>query len=204
MSEIRAVVFDLGGVLVDWNPRYVFHDQYFKSEEERQYFFEKVCTAEWNENQDAGYSIEKATEEKIAEFPSWEKAIRDYYGKWKHMLKDEIANTVKIFKALRKNSRIKLYALTNWSAETFPVALNKFDFLHEFDGILVSGTEKTRKPFPAFYKILLDRYNLKPEETLFIDDSRRNVLAAKELGINTIHFNSPEELEEELKNIKLI
>jgi 2-haloacid dehalogenase len=195
---VKAVVFDLGGVLVDWNPRYVFKDDYFKSEEERLFFFDKVCTAEWNENQDAGYSISAATEEKIREFPGWEPAIRDYYGRWEEMLREEISETVELLKQLRANPSLKLYALTNWSAETFPVALNKFPFLQLFDGIVVSGIEKTRKPFPEFYKLLMDRYGLRPDETLFIDDSLRNVKAAQLAGMQAVLFTSPSQLKEDL------
>jgi 2-haloacid dehalogenase len=195
---VKAVVFDLGGVLVDWNPRYVFTDDYFKSEEERLFFFDKICTAEWNENQDAGYPISIATEEKIREFPQWESAIRDYYGRWEDMLREEISESVDVLKQLRENPALKLYALTNWSAETFPVALNKFPFLQLFDGIVVSGIEKTRKPFPEFYKLLMDRYDLRPAETLFIDDSLRNVKAAQLAGMQAVLFTSPSQLKEDL------
>jgi 2-haloacid dehalogenase len=195
---VKAVIFDLGGVLVDWNPRYVFTDDYFKSEEERLFFFDKICTAEWNENQDAGYPISIATEEKIREFPQWESAIRDYYGRWEDMLREEISESVDVLKQLRENPALKLYALTNWSAETFPVALNKFPFLQLFDGIVVSGIEKTRKPFPEFYKLLMDRYDLRPAETLFIDDSLRNVKAAQLAGMQAVLFTSPSQLKEDL------
>ena len=204
MPTIDAVIFDLGGVMIDWNPRYVFRENYFENPEHLEFFLDKVCTPEWNETQDAGYPISKATEEKIAEFPQWENAIRDYYGRWKEMLKGEIPGTVELFRQLKKDRRLKLYALTNWSAETFPIALQRFDFLHEFDGRVVSGEEKMRKPFPGFYQLLLDRYELKAAETLFIDDSLRNVKAAEELGIRSIHFRSADPLKKELISMGLI
>jgi 2-haloacid dehalogenase len=200
---IHAVIFDLGGVLIDWNPRYFFDDHYFASEKDRQFFFDKVCTAEWNENQDAGHPLAKATNEKIAEFPDWEKAIRDYYGRWEEMLKAEIPESVAIFKKLKENRSLKLYALTNWSAETFPIALKRFDFLHWFDGRVVSGEENNRKPFPEFYQLLLDRYHLQASEALFIDDSLRNVKAASELGIKSIQFISPAQLKKDLEDLGL-
>src|SRR5258705_3301568 len=128
MFDINTILFDLGGVLIDWNPRYVFDNDYFDTIKERDYFLENICTDAWNENQDAGYPIAKATEERIALFPEWEKAIRDYYGRWTEMLHGPIRETVDIFRELKQNSRLKTYALTNWSTETFPIALERFDF----------------------------------------------------------------------------
>ncbi len=199
MTGINTIIFDLGGVLIDWNPNYVFHKDYFESQEQRDYFFNNICTADWNERQDAGYPIAKATEEKLAEFPEWERPIRDFYGRWTEMLGGPIHATVDIFRELKQNSDLKFYALTNWSAETFPIALERFDFLQWFDGRVVSGEEKMRKPFPKFYQLLLNRYNVKPGEALFIDDSLRNVKAAKKLGINSIHFHSSEQLRSDLQ-----
>ncbi|MEO5947085.1 MAG: HAD family phosphatase [Chitinophagaceae bacterium] len=198
---INTVIFDLGGVLIDWNPDYVFDEKYFESQEQRDFFFQDVCTPDWNENQDAGYPIAKATEEKLAEFPDWEKPIKDFYGRWMEMLGEQIQGTVDILKKIKKNKNLKFYALTNWSAETFPVALKRFEFLQWFDGIVVSGAEKMRKPFPEFYQLLLDRYSINPEEALFIDDNLRNVKAAEDLGIKSIHFQEPSGLDLELRNI---
>ena len=204
MYKINTIIFDLGGVLIDWDPRYVFHDDYFDTTETRDYFFENICTPDWNENQDAGYPIAKATEERIALFPEWEKEIRDYYGRWTEMLKGPIDETIEILKELKKNSKLKIYALTNWSAETFPIALERFDFLKWFDGLVVSGEEKMRKPFPEFYRLLLERYHVKPEEALLIDDSLRNVKAAELLGIKSIHFKNAKELRDQLINFHVI
>lgn len=198
MVGINTIIFDLGGVLIDWNPGYVFDENYFESKEQRDFFFNNVCTADWNENQDAGYPIAKATEEKLAEFPEWEKPIRDFYGRWVDMLGGPIHETVDIFRTLKQNSDLKFYALTNWSAETFPIALEKFDFLHWFDGRVVSGEEKMRKPFPEFYQLLLNRYGVKPEEALFIDDNLRNVKAAEDLGIKSIFYKEHSQLKDDL------
>jgi 2-haloacid dehalogenase len=115
------------------------------------------------------------------------------------MLGGEIKGSVSVLRRLNDNSGYKLLALTNWSAETFPIALKRFDFLHWFDGIVVSGTEKTRKPFPKIYQTTLKRYNLKASESLFIDDNKRNITAAHKLGIHTIEFNNPDQLEKDLK-----
>lgn len=202
--SFTTIIFDLGGVLIDWSPRYVFNDQYFSSEEERTYFFENICTHDWNEAQDAGRSIVEATQMLIAEHPEWESAIRDFYGRWTDMLGGPIRETVEIFKQLRDNNKHKIYALTNWQAGLFEIALVRYDFLHWFDGRVVSGVEKTRKPFPDFYHILLDRFRVNPEEAVFIDDNLRNVDAAKALGIHSLHFTSPAQLKADLEDLHLL
>jgi 2-haloacid dehalogenase len=203
-KSIDTVIFDLGGVLIDWNPFYVFHDAYFETPEQRKFFFENVCTSDWNENQDAGYPIAKATEEKLAEFPEWEKPIRDFYGRWEEMLGDAIHETLEIFNELKRNQDLKLYALTNWSAETFPIALDRFEFLHRFDGRLVSGEEGTRKPFPDFYQILFEKYSINPSSAIFIDDNLRNVKAGEEHGMTSIHFTNPADLKKILTKMNVL
>ncbi len=198
-KSIDTIIFDLGGVLIDWNPRYVYR-KIFNTEEEVEWFLENVTTPEWNENQDAGYPLHRATEELIAKHPEWEPEIKAYYGRWLEMLGDAIHETVEMLQQLKKTGRYKLYALTNWSGETFPHALKRFEFFKLFDGVVVSGEEKMRKPSAEFYKILLDRYRLDPAETIFIDDSLRNVKGAEAVGIAGIHFHNPKQLKEELKN----
>ena len=197
--KIKNIIFDLGGVLIDWNPEYVYLKEFEGNRKKMQTFFNEVCTFDWNENQDAGYSLSKATKDRIILFPEQESLIRMYYDRWEEMLGGEIKGSVSILRRLNDNSRYKLVALTNWSAETFPIALKRFDFLHWFDGIVVSGTEKTRKPFPKIYQTTLKRYNLKASESLFIDDNKRNIAAAYKLGIQTIEFHNPDQLEKELK-----
>ena len=159
---------------------------------------------EWNEQQDAGRSIKEANEELLAKHPEWKEYIEAYYGRWTEMLGGPIKDSVEIFRQLKESNQYKLYALTNWSAELFPIALERYDFLHWFDGRVVSGEEKLRKPFPRFYQLILDRYNLLPKHTLFIDDSLRNIKAAEEMGFQCIHFTSPEQLKSELLNKKIV
>jgi 2-haloacid dehalogenase len=202
-SKINTIIFDLGAVLIDWNPRYMYR-KIFKTEEEMEWFLENITTGDWNENQDAGYPLHKATEELIAKHPEWESEIRSYYGRWIEMLGEQIHETVEILDRLQKNNSFKLYALTNWSAETFPKALERFEFLKWFDGIVVSGEEKTRKPFPEFFKILLERYNIDPSTSLLIDDNLRNIKGAEAVGINGIQFSNAEQLKTDLKNIYAI
>lgn len=197
---IKAIIFDLGGVLIDWNPRYLYR-QLFSSEEEINEFLEKVCTPAWNEEQDGGRSLAEATEVLIKEFPEKQEYIKAYYNRWEEMLNGPIEGTLDLFKRLKESSSLRFYALTNWSSETFPVALQKYDFLSWFDGIVVSGHEKLRKPAPEFYQLLLTRYELKAQECVFIDDSLRNVEAARKVGIPSVHFQSPEQLATELKSL---
>ena len=203
MPEINTIIFDLGGVLLDWNPMYVYKD-YFESDEKRNYFFENICTNDWNEEQDAGRSIVDATQLLVAKFPDWEQPVRDFYGRWTEMLKGPIYETVEIFKQLKESGKYKIYALTNWQADLFHIALVRYNFLHWFDGRVVSGEEGTRKPFPEFYQRLLDRYDVKPEEALFIDDNLRNVKAAEKMGIISIHFKNPQQFIQQLKEAGLL
>lgn len=202
--KIETIIWDLGGVLIDWNPQYVFNETYFESEEKRDYFFRHICTSDWNEEQDAGRSIVEATQLLVSEFPDWEKPIRDYYGRWTDMLNGPVQDTVEIFRMLRDSNRFKQYALTNWQANLFDIALVRYDFLHWFQGRVVSGEEKTRKPFPDFYKRLLDRYNVDPSTAIFIDDNLRNVKAAEELGIKSIHFHNPGQLKQAFSDIHIL
>jgi 2-haloacid dehalogenase len=195
---IDTIIFDLGGVLIDWNPMYVFNGIFAGNEERKTYFFDNICTHDWNEQQDAGRSLQAATDELLAKHPEWESEIRAYYGRWREMLGGPIHDTVEILKKLKNAESHRLYALTNWSAETFPVALELYEFLHWFEGIVVSGVEKTRKPFPEFYQIMLDRYQIAPQRAIFIDDNYRNVKGAEALGIHGIHFQSPGQLQQAL------
>jgi 2-haloacid dehalogenase len=200
---INTIIFDLGNVLIDWNPKYVF-DKRFEDEEKKKYFFENICTMEWNEMQDAGRPIKEATEELVTKHPEWKEHIEAYYKEWKDMLGGPLHDTVEIFRQLKQSGRFKLYALTNWSAELFPTALEMYEFLHWFDGRVVSGEEKMRKPDPKFYQILLKRFNVQAAEALFIDDNFRNIEAARKIGINSIHFTSARELKEELIKSQLL
>lgn len=198
--KTKAIIFDLGGVLIDWNPAYVF-DKVFDDAETKKHFFENICTPAWNEEQDGGRSIKEATDLLVAQHPDWKEHIETYYSRWEEMLGGPMPDTVAILKSLKESGRYKLYALTNWSAELFPKALKLYDFLYWFDGRVVSGEERLRKPFPQFYHLLLDRYNLKPDETIFIDDNLRNVHAAEAIGIKSIQFLSAPQLHEDLKKL---
>lgn len=199
-DKITTIIFDLGAVLIDWNPRYMYRT-IFSDEAEMEKFLEEITTSDWNEEQDAGRLLSEGTEILVQKFPEHETNIRAFYGRWEEMLGEAFHDTVEIFKRLKESGKYKIYALTNWSAETFPVAFERFGFLKWFDGIVVSGAEKMRKPTPEFYHILLDRYSIKPQEALFIDDNYRNILAAEKIGINCIHFTSAAQLENALEQL---
>ena len=200
---INTIIFDLGAVLIDWNPHYMYRTL-FDNEEEMKNFLATVATPDWNEEQDAGRSLYEGTELLVKQYPQHEENIRAFYTRWDEMLGDAFWDTVEILKQLKESGRYKLYALTNWSAETFPKAQQKFEFLKWFDGIVVSGEEKMRKPAPEFYHILLNRHHINSNEALFIDDNYRNIAAAEKLGIKSIHFTGAEALRDRLKELNVL
>lgn len=190
---INSIVFDLGAVLIDWNPEYLYRE-ILPDEEERSYFLREICNHDWNIQQDAGRSWKDAIEELTAKYPHYSQEIESYWHQWPRMLGGPITGTVQILEELAGHYPYRLLALTNWSAETWPHALERFDFLHKFEGILVSGQEKMKKPDPAIYERLISRYQLIPQSTLFIDDNPGNVQAAKASGMEAVQFTTPEDL----------
>ncbi len=203
MKIIRNIIFDLGGVLIDWNPDYMYQSLII-NEQERKHFLDHICTLAWNEEQDGGRSIHEANQLLISKFPDKKDLILAFYDRWEEMLKGPIEGSVEILRKLKENKAYNIYALTNWSAETFPRALELFDFLHWFDGRIVSGEENTRKPFKEIYELTLSRFDLDPSETVFIDDNMRNIKAAETCGISSIHFQNPEILLRDLEKYNIL
>ncbi|MFM1961448.1 MAG: hypothetical protein RLZZ172_293 [Bacteroidota bacterium] len=203
MTQINTIIFDLGGVLIDWNPEYLYK-KLIPDTTERKWFLENICTSEWNEEQDGGRSIAEANSLLIDQYPTYKSLIEAFYDRWEEMLGGSIAETVSIFNNLRKTGNFKIYALTNWSAETFPKALDLFEFLHWFDGRLVSGEEMTRKPFDDFYERLITKFSIDKSSAIFIDDNYRNVIAAERLGIKSYHFTSAADLKRDLLAMGLL
>ena len=199
--KVENIIFDFGGVLVDWNPRYLYRD-YFRSDSEMENFLRTVCTDEWNIEQDRGRSLAEGTRLLQEKYPEFHSLIQLYYDKWEVMLQGDIPETVSLLYRLKE--KFNIYGLTNWSAETITIAYKRFPFFGEFKGIVVSGEEKMIKPDKRLYHLLLDRYKLKAGNTIFIDDNLNNVKAAEELGMNAIHFKSPGQLETELQSIGAI
>jgi len=199
MTKMTTIIFDLGGVLIDWNPEYVFREV-IPDAKRRQYFFDNICTHDWNVEQDAGRRISVATQLLVDQFPDWEAEIRTFYDRWEDMLGGPITETVELLRELRDQGEHRLLALTNWSNETFPVALERYDFLHWFEGIVVSGDEQTRKPFPDIYQTLLSRYAVDPAQAIFIDDAIKNIAGAEAVGIRGIHFQDAAALRQTLRD----
>jgi len=201
--NIKNIIFDLGGVLIDWNPEYLYK-KIIKEDDKRKWFLENVCSFDWNEEQDGGRSIQEANKILINQFPEYKDWIEMYYSRWDEMLSRPIHETVEIFKELKNEKKFSFYALTNWSAETFPRALELFDFLHWFDGRLVSGEVNLRKPQLEIYELILSKFNLNPSETLFIDDNLRNINSAKQTGLICLHFQSPSQVRQYLMEQKFL
>lgn len=196
MNGIKNIVFDFGGVLLDWNPRYLYRG-YFRDDDEMEHFLSDICNSEWNTRQDAGRPFAEAVRLLQSEHPEYSEAIRMYDEQWDKMLKCEFPDSIGLLKEL-KSKGYGIYGLTNWSAEKIGVAFSRYDFFSLFDGIVVSGEEKVAKPDQKIFRILLDRYGLKAGECVFIDDSQPNVDAAASLGFNAIRFDDVAEVRSRL------
>lgn len=197
--KLKNIIFDFGGVLMDWDPRY-FYGTYFENESDMDFLLKNITTNAWNAEQDRGRSIQKATDKLVKEHPLFEKDIRAYYDNWTTMLKGDIPQNVAVLRQLE--GKYPLYGLTNWSAETFPYALEHYDLFALFEGkIVVSGDEKLIKPDPKIFKVLLNRYDLVAEESVFIDDNPDNIVTAKSLGFACVHITPETNLGQELRQL---
>ncbi|HEY6706305.1 MAG TPA: HAD family phosphatase [Actinomycetota bacterium] len=193
---VKAVVFDLGGVLIDWDPRYLYR-KLLDGEAAMEEFLATVCTPEWNAEQDRGRPFAEGVAELVERHPVHAAAITAYHERWPEMLGGAVGGTVEVLAELRA-AGVPVYALTNWSAETFGIARERFEFLEWFDGVLVSGEERMIKPDPAIFRLLLDRFGLDPEATFYVDDSEPNVEAAGRLGFDAVRFTGTEQLRRDL------
>ncbi|WP_119393175.1 HAD family hydrolase [Taklimakanibacter lacteus] len=194
-----TVVFDIGNVLVAWDPRNLYR-RFFEGEEERmEWFLTNICTPAWNIEQDRGRSFADAVEILVREHPpEWHPMIRAFDEHWHETISGPIAGSVDILKALKHN-RVPVYAITNWNQDKFREALQRFDFLNIFEGIVVSGDERLLKPGREIFDLFFTRYGVTPETAVFIDDSLRNVEGARAAGMQAIHFTSPEALGRDLR-----
>lgn len=202
-TVIDTIIFDLGAVLIDWNPEFLYR-KIFDDESEMRYFLKNICTPEWNAQQDAGRKWADAVDLLLPQHPEYENEIRAYWQRWPEMLNGPISGTVEILQEIKKQNKYRLLALTNWSEETWPYAWEQYHFLQWFEGILVSGKEHMKKPDPRIYHLLIERYGIEPERSLFIDDSRANVESAQAVGIQAVHFTSPEQLLVQLQEAAII
>ena len=189
-------LFDLGGVFFDWDPKHFFVN-IFKETEEREFFLNKICNDSWNLKQDAGRSINEAELELIPKFPKYESQIKMYYANHRKMIKGTFKESIDVLNYL-KNNNYECYVLSNWSAETFDGMLENYPFLKKFDGLLISGEDKLIKPDLAIYHLAIERFNLIPQDCVFIDDKIENVEAAKNLNFNIIHLLDPKTIENDI------
>ena len=194
----RVVVFDLGGVLIDWDPRHLYRKLFDGDENAVEAFLGEVCTVEWNRRQDAGRTFAEAVAELLPRHADKRELIEAFGRRFDEMITGAVDGTVDILAELTQ-ARVPCYGLTNWSAETFPPQRLRFPFLSWFDGIVVSGEEGVIKPDPRIFRILLERYRIAPQEAVFIDDNPENAAAADALGIHGIHFRSPPLLRRDLE-----
>lgn len=203
MSQtIKAIIFDFGNVLLEWNPRLVYR-RFFQSEEEMEKFLHDVDFTDWNLQQDKGRPFAEGVSELSKQFPQYAELIQAYHDNWIHSIGNSLTGTIEIMKRLKK-AGYQLYGLSNWSAETFPMARRKYDFFNLLDDIVISGEVGAIKPEPAIFEIMLKRIGRPASECLFIDDALANIEAARAMGFATVHFQSPEQLENELHLLELL
>ncbi|MBR4995498.1 MAG: HAD family phosphatase [Alistipes sp.] len=193
---VKNIVFDFGAVLVDWNPHHLY-DNYFGSVEKAEWFLNNICLYSWNIQMDGGKPFAQGVAELQAQYPEWSDAIAVYHTRWIEMMAGEIEGMSDLIKRL-KAAGYRVYGLTNWSSETFPLVRDKYPIFDLMEGIVVSGEEHLLKPDAAIYNCLLERYGLKAEESLFVDDNAANVEGARAVGMQGVQFTSTAALEEEL------
>lgn len=196
---IKNIIFDYGAVLLDWNPHHLY-DGYFGSEEKAEWFLQNVCTYTWNTQHDGGKPVAEGTAELIAQFPEWEKEIRMYYGCFEQMIGGQIEGMYELITGLKQRG-YHVYGLTNWSGETYPLVRHKYPIFDLMEGMVVSGDEKMLKPNAEIFELLLQRYGLKAEESVFIDDNANNCQGARNVGLQAIQFKDARSLAEELEKI---
>jgi 2-haloacid dehalogenase len=193
-------VFDLGGVLVDWDPRYLYRDL-FGDDDAMEMFLGSVCNSEFNHELDRGRPFAEALAELAERHPNDAEMI-SHYPRWDNMIRGAMDDTVALLADLRGG--VPIYALSNWSAETFPVARRRFEFLEWFDGIVLSGEEGLCKPEPEIFRVLCDRYGLTPSTTVFVDDVQKNVDAAADQGFDAVLFTTAAQLRSDLETRNLL
>ncbi|MHB1596341.1 MAG: HAD family hydrolase [Streptosporangiaceae bacterium] len=200
-AGIDAVVFDIGGVLLDWDPRHLYR-KLFDDPAEMNEFLDRICTPRWHLSHDLGADIEASCRSLAARHPGHADLIMAWWRRGEEMIAGQIDGTVTILADL-KAAGIRCYALSNMEADRFAVRRHRYPFFELFDGWVISGIEGVAKPDPAIFDLLLTRYGLSPERTAFIDDSGPNVRAAAGLGLIAVEFSSPDRLRRDLRDLGL-
>lgn len=194
---MKNIVFDFGSVLVDWNPHRLY-DGWFGSREKADWFLENVCKMEWNVQMDGGKPFAQGIAELSEEFPEWTEEIRMYFDRWIEMMGGEIPGMRELLLDLRA-AGYHIYGLSNWSSETFCQVRGKYGIFDLLEGMVVSGEEHVTKPSAQIYRLFLDRFSLKAEECLFVDDNAANVEGALALGMRAVRFENETRLREYLR-----
>ena len=196
------IVYDLGGVLLDWDPRHLYR-KIFSDPEEMEYFLSEICSPAWNSQMDSGKPFQEAIIELQAEYPQYQEQIAIYDSRWVEMVSGELTDSVELLGELRA-AGYHLAALSNWSLETFPRIKHQYPFLDWFEPLVLSGEQGVSKPDPAVYQILLEKLNKQAEDCLFIDDLERNLIAAEKIGFDVIQFFSVDGLRAEFNKRGLL
>ncbi len=200
--DIKAIIFDFGGVLLEWNPRNLYR-RYFDRPEEMEAFLSEIDFTSWNAQQDKGRPWDEAVAVLSAQFPHRAELIRSYHEHWEESVTGAIEGTVEIARRL-KRAAYHIVGLTNWSAETFPIARRKYDFLHLFDAIIVSGEVGLIKPDPAIFELAVKKTGVPASQCVFIDDHEANVAMAQRLGMQAVLFRGPGALEAKLAEMGIL
>lgn len=203
-SKIQAVVFDFGGVLLDWNPRYLYRKLFNGDAEAMERFLVEIGFSQWNIEQDKGRPFAEAIPELTAKFPQYSDLIKAYEQRWDESIAGPIHGTVDVLRTLKETHHYALYALSNWSTETFYRVHAQYDFLRWFETIVLSGEVKIIKPDPRIFQVLLERTGRKAEACVFIDDSATNIEVAQQLGFTTVRFESPAQLVTDLHKLNVL
>ena len=199
MSKIKNIVFDFGGVLIDWNPRYLYRSYFAGDEERMEWFLQNVCTYPWNIQMDGGKPFAEGVAELTALHPEWAEAIGVYHTRWAEMIGGEVEGTASLIKRL-KAAGYRVFGLTNWSMETYPLIRDNYEVFSLFEGVVVSGEEHLLKPDEKIYRCLLERYSLEAAESVFLDDNADNVAGAEAVGMEALRFVDAQQAEAELKS----
>ena len=199
MSKIKNIVFDFGGVLIDWNPRYLYRSYFGCDEERMEWFLQNVCTYPWNIQMDGGKPFAEGVAELTAQHPEWAEAIGVYHTRWAEMIGGEVEGTASLIKRL-KAAGYRVFGLTNWSMETYPLIRDNYEVFSLFEGVVVSGEEHLLKPDEKIYSCLLERYSLEAAESVFLDDNADNVAGAEAVGMEAVRFVDAQQAEAELKS----
>jgi 2-haloacid dehalogenase len=203
LNPVAAIIFDFGGVLLDWNPRYLYRKIFVGDPQAMERFFIDTHFEEWNLELDAGRPFSEAVEEGCRRYPQYYDQIRAYDTRWEESLGGEIRPSIEILRQL-KQARYALYGFSNWSAEKFYLVRPHYAFMDWFDSIVLSGEEKLNKPDPRIFEVLLKRVGRPAAECLLVDDSLKNTAVARQLGLQAIHFQSPEQLNAELQKMGVL